>query len=104
MCNIAEYTINDERSIRTVLGETAKLSQSWQTESEMALTTGWFTYPTPRDTAGFRGFNDEHLFVLWFGGNWIGTRKIIEGKHVRLFKRTTPEELKALRTSLKMKN
>ncbi|RJG13029.1 hypothetical protein D3879_07065 [Pseudomonas cavernicola] len=103
-CNIGKSMINDQYIIKKALQETLKHSQSWQTEPEMALTTGWLTYPTPTDTVAFKGRDNNTLLVLWFGSGWIGTWQIKEGKHVKFFKRVSAEEVKSLRLTLSMKN
>ncbi len=103
-CNIGKSRINDKKVIENALQETLKYSQSWQTELEMALTTGWLTYPSPNDTVVFKGRDDNMLLVLWFGTGWMGSVQIKEGKHSKLFKRVSAQDVKSLRHILSMQN
>ena len=101
-CNIGKSRINDQKVIENALEETKEYSQSWQTELEMALTTGGLTYPTANDTVVFKGLDDSILLVLWFGTGWIGSVQIKEGKYTKLFKRVSAEDVKKLRRILNM--
>ncbi len=68
----------------------------------MALTTGWFTYPTPKDSVVFRDTDGEAPLVFWFGPGWMGSAVTIDHERKRYFRKVTETEVSNLRSALRI--
>ena len=101
-CNLGKFEITDAVSINQVIDAASMHKIGWQTEGQMALTTGWLTYPTPSASAGFYNLQGQHLLVLWFGEGWIGAAMDIDGRRVRYFRKTDQAGSKQLRDALRI--
>ena len=68
----------------------------------MALTTGWFTYPTPEHKVLFRDREGKAVVVIWFGPGWMGAAVYEGGDRVKYFRKTMAEEVRPLRQALRI--
>ena len=94
------YSITDAATIAEIVRAASAHQSGWQTERQMALTTGWFTYPTPLDSVGIRAKNGDTPFVIWFGHGWMGSAVTDQDGRRRYFRKVTAAEVAALRESL----
>lgn len=101
-CNNGKLKIEDPESISQVIDALAPFQDGWQTENQMALTTGWFTYPTPEDSVGFRDRYDKSHLVIWFGVGWMGARVDHGDNRGTYFRKVSAEEVKPLRAALRI--
>jgi hypothetical protein len=101
-CNNGKYKIEDVDSIGLAIDKLLPFKNGWQTETQMALTTGWFTYPTPEDDVLFRNRDGKAVFVIWFGTGWMGAAVYDGNSQDKYFRKTTAEEVKSLRAALRI--
>jgi hypothetical protein len=95
-------SITDPADVSRVLQAASALAAGWQTERQMALTTGWFTYPTPQDSAAFRDLDGSTPLVLWFGPGWFGCAVTDDAGRKRYFRKVTDREVADLRAALRI--
>lgn len=101
-CNNGKFKIEDVDSIGLAVDRLLPFESGWQTETQMALTTGWFTYPTPEDRALFRNRDGKAILVVWFGTGWMGAAVYDGSNRERYFRKTSAEEVKLLREALRI--
>lgn len=101
-CNNGEFKIKDSESIGQAIDTLLPFQGGWQTESQMAFTTGWFTYPTPEDSVLFRDQNGKADLVIWFGPGWMGAAVYGGGSQGKYFRKVSEEEVKSLRSTLRI--
>ena len=101
-CNFGKFSITDTASIYNVVQVTSNYAKGWQTERQMALSTGWLTYPTPESSAVFQVTSGSYL-VLWFGPGWMGAA--VDSKdtgRVRYFRKISEEDSTQIRSALRI--
>ena len=103
-CNNGKYKIEDLDSIGLAVDKLLPFESGWQTETQMALTTGWFTYPTPEDRVLFRNRDGKSVLVVWFGTGWMGAAVYDGSNRGKYFRKTSAEEVKPLRDALRITN
>src|SRR5256885_983858 len=101
-CDGGKHSIT-ERSVIDAIAKAASAHRTgWQTETQMALTTGWFTYPTPQDSAAFYDAKGKAPLVLWFGPGWMGSAVTDDHERKRYFRKATDSEVSNLRAALRL--
>jgi len=101
-CNNGKFKIEDSESISQAIDTLLPFQSGWQTESQMALTTGWFTYPTPEDSVLFRNRDGKVALVIWFGPGWMGAAVYGGSSQGKYFRKVSDEEVKSLRSALRI--
>ena len=101
-CSEGKYKIEDTRSIALAIEQLKPFQKGWKTETQMALTTGWFTYPTPQDTILIRGNDGKTSLVVWFGPGWMGADVYAGSGKGRYFRSEGAEDVKLLRNALRL--
>lgn len=99
-CSFAKHSISDPAAIAEVVGAMAAHRTGWQTETAMALTTGWLTFPTPVDSASIRDRQGKTPVVLWFGPGWMGSAVTDEVGRKRYFRKVPENQVSGLRAAL----
>ncbi len=101
-CNSGKFKIEDSESINKAIDMLLPFEGGWQTENQMPLTTAWFTYPTPEDSALFRDRDGKAAFVIWFGPGWMGAAAYGGSSQGKYFRKVSDEEVKSLRSALRI--
>ena len=99
VCSVGCIKTGDAAFIAQATKALAGFRGGWQTELQMTLSTGWFTYPTSKESVVFRDKQGRTALVLWFGPDWMGAR--VESN--RYFRKVRQSEVAPLRAALRMK-
>lgn len=101
-CNNGKFKIEDAESISRAIETLLPFQSGWQTEGQMALTTGWLTYPTPEDSVLFRDRRGKAELVIWFGPGWMGAALYGGSSQGKYFRKVSDEDVKLLRSALRI--